>query len=83
MKLSDKYRAHLPSGPTRLWADGVEYEADFVKLFLNVIRPVGGGANVLPEVLRGWFGETAGANGSRHEGQFELRDGRWVMEPAP
>jgi superfamily II DNA or RNA helicase/diadenosine tetraphosphate (Ap4A) HIT family hydrolase/HKD family nuclease len=83
VKLSDKYRAQLPSGPTPLWADGVEYEADFVKLFLNVIRPVGGGANVLPDVLRGWFGETAGANGSRHEVQFEQRDGRWVMEPAP
>lgn len=83
VKLNDKHRSKLPTGPTPLWADGVEYQADFVKLYLNVIRPVGGGANVLPEVLRGWFGPTAGANGTRHEVQFERRGGRWVMEMAP
>lgn len=83
VKLNDKQRALLPSGSTPLWADGVEYQADFVKLYLNVIRPSAGGSNVLPEVLRGWFGETAGANGTRHEVQFDRRVGHWVMEPAP
>ena len=54
---------------------------DFVKLYLIVIRPVGGGTNVLPEVPRGSFGPTAGANGTRLEVQFERRDGRWAMTP--
>lgn len=83
VKLNDRHRSQLPTGPTPLWADGVEYQADFVKLYLNVIRPSDGGSNVLPDVLRSWFGPTAGANGTRHEVQFEQRDGRWVMEPAP
>ncbi len=82
VKLNDKLRSQLPEGPTALWADGTEYQAEFVKIALNVIRPLDGGANALPEVLRGWFGPGAGANGTRHEVQFERRDGRWVMEPA-
>jgi len=83
VKLNDKLRSQLPEGPTPVWADGILYQADFVKIALNVIRPVGGGDNVLPEVLRGWFGPNAGSNGSRHEVQFELRDGHLWMEPAP
>ncbi|MFN8611322.1 MAG: DEAD/DEAH box helicase family protein [Vulcanimicrobiota bacterium] len=83
VKLNDKYRSQLPQGPTLLRADGIEYEADFVKIALNVMRPVGGGENALPEVMRAWFGPNAGANGTRHEVQFQERDGCWVMEPAP
>ena len=82
IKLNSRHRGELPEGRTALWVDGVLYEANFVTIALNVIRPVGGEENVLPELLRGWFGPTAGANGTRHEVQFEERDGRWTMEPA-
>lgn len=77
--LGTKDRDALPFGVTRLWVDGVEYEADFVKVAVNVMRPVEGGGNVLPEVLRGWFGADAGGSGGRHQVMFQARDGRWEM----
>ncbi|MBT9589060.1 DEAD/DEAH box helicase family protein [bacterium] len=79
VKLDDKRRDHLPQGLTPLWVDGVEYEADFVKIALNVVRPAGGGANLLAELLRGWFGPNAGSAGSRHEVMFEKQAGQWSM----
>ncbi len=82
VKLDDKRRDSLPHGPTRLQADGVEYQADFVKIALNVMRPLGGGDNVLPAVLRGWFGPNAGQSGARHQVVFENRGGVWEMSAA-
>ncbi len=61
---------------------GVEMEGDFVKVALNVVRPLGGGGNVLPEVLRGWFGPQAGAHGARHQVIFRQGDQGWEMAPA-
>ncbi len=53
-------------GTVALEADGELYEADFVKVALNVVRPRGGGDNALPDMLRGWFGPLAGGTGTRH-----------------
>lgn len=75
-------RQELPEGSSQLWADGVEYEADFVKVAVNVMRPRGGGQNVLPEVLRGWFGADAGRPGTLHEVLFVRHGDDLEMRPA-
>jgi hypothetical protein len=61
--------------------DGVQYQAHFVKVALNVQRTPGDTENRLPQVLRGWFGADAGRPGTRHQVAVELRDGTWIMRP--
>ena len=56
----------IPHGTVPVLIDGEEYQADFVKIAVNVMRRVGETENVLPEVLRGWFGEGAGRSGTTH-----------------
>lgn len=80
--LGSAARSELPEGTTRLRADGLEYEADFVKVAINVMRPVGGGGNVLPEVLQNWFGPNAGRAGSRHQVLFVRQGDVLEMRPA-
>jgi hypothetical protein len=70
----------LPEGELDLVADGVRYQANFVKIALNVVRDVASGENRLPDLLRGWFGPEAGRPGtaqrvilSAGDGEFELR----------
>ena len=74
-------REELPSGAANLTVDGTVYEADFVKIALNVVRIPGTEANVLPELLRGWFGPDAGQPGTTHQVMLEQGQG-WVMRPA-
>ena len=72
----------LPSGPTPVRIDGTTYEADFVKVALNVVRLPGDARNRLPEILRGWFGPDAGLPGTRHEVTLEQGDDGWQLRPA-
>ena len=62
--------------------DGTRYEADFVKVALNVVRLPGEARNRLPEVLRGWFGPDAGLPGTRHEVVLEQAEKGWRLRPA-
>jgi superfamily II DNA or RNA helicase/diadenosine tetraphosphate (Ap4A) HIT family hydrolase/HKD family nuclease len=71
----------LPLGTTPLQIDGVTYEAEFVKVALNVVHTTGESRNRLPEILRGWFGPNAGAPGTRHEATLEQKDGTWTLRP--
>lgn len=80
--LGSSSRRELPQGPTSLWVEGVEYEADFVKVAVNVMRPRGGGRNVLPEVLQGWFGADAGRPGTLHQVIFVKLGDELEMRPA-
>jgi hypothetical protein len=41
----------------------------------------GANENALPEVLRGWFGVTAGLPGTRNSVRFVRRDEHYEMEP--
>jgi len=69
----------LPSGPTPVQIDGTTYEADFVKVALNVVRLPGDNRNRLPEVLRGWFGPDAGLPGTRQEVALEQGNDGWHL----
>ena len=57
----------LPEGWTPVLIQGAQYNANFVKIAVNVIRAEGSDDNALPAVLRGWFGPDAGAPGTRHQ----------------
>ena len=72
----------LPEGWTRLLVDGKACEGNFVKVAFNVVREDESGANILPRILRSWFGADAGAAGTLH--RVTLRaDGEGLrMEPA-
>jgi hypothetical protein len=48
---------------------------------LNVMTRPGKSENVLPEVLRRWFGEDAGRPGTAFRVTFEEREGTWTMAP--
>ena len=49
----------LPEGWTKVFCDNQSYDANFVKIAVNVMQPEGSRENVLPRVLRGWFGPDA------------------------
>ena len=74
-------RPDLPTGWTPILVDGQECQANFVKVALNVVRKEGSGTNVLPGVLRGWFGTDAGLPGTRHQVKLSLREGEYSLEP--
>jgi hypothetical protein len=71
----------IPEGWQEVVADGVAYQANFVKVALNVMQPKEGGDNVLPAVLRGWFGEDAGKPGRTDAVEFERKGSGYVMRP--
>jgi superfamily II DNA or RNA helicase/HKD family nuclease len=73
----------VPEGDVELVADGRRYLASFVKIALNVMRDVEApGANLLPALIREWFGEGAGAAGTA--AHVLLRDvhGELRLEPS-
>jgi hypothetical protein len=74
-------RADLPDGWTPVQIDGETYEANFVKIAVNVVRRSGDEINQLPSILRGWFGADAGAPGTRHAASLQLRGSEWHLSP--
>lgn len=71
----------LPSGWTPVEIEGRRYEANFVKVALNVVRKAGESANELPAILRGWFGADAGLPGTNHHVRLRRNDEIWRLEP--
>lgn len=73
--------AGLPEGWTDVVVDGRELQANFVKIAVNVVTERGATDNLLPDVLRGWFGPDAGAPGRSERVSFQIRDGAYLMGP--
>ena len=72
----------IPTGWTPIVANNQEYRANFVQIAVNVVQRAGQNDNVLPEILRGWFGENAGLPGTLHEVEFAAgADGKWNLAP--
>jgi hypothetical protein len=83
LRLPDRARVpDIPEGATAVSADGEPYQANFAKVALNVMTRPGETKNVLPEVLRRWFGETAGRPWTAFRVAFELKEGAWTMAPS-
>jgi superfamily II DNA or RNA helicase/diadenosine tetraphosphate (Ap4A) HIT family hydrolase len=68
-------RSDLPSDWTDVEIDGERYQANFVKVAVNVVRRPGQDTNELPRILRGWVGADAGAPGTRHRSRKKLPGG--------
>jgi superfamily II DNA or RNA helicase/diadenosine tetraphosphate (Ap4A) HIT family hydrolase/HKD family nuclease len=71
----------LPEGPVPVMARDEEYEAHFVKVAVNVLRRPGTEQNVLPALLREWFGPDAGLPGTSFSVVFEREGDRYRLSP--
>ncbi len=79
--LAGANRARLPEGANvEFVADGATYRGDFMKIAMNVARVPAEKGNALPGLLRGWFGPSAGTNGTDHNVLFEEAEGRWTLK---
>ncbi len=68
--------AGIPEGWVEVKADGKDYQANFVKIAVNVLQERDSEVNRLPELLKKWFGEEAGKPGSDQTVAFDrLPDG--------
>ena len=80
--LPDRARhPELPSGWTEVSIDGEMYEANFVKLALNVLRRKGSDANELPGIVRRWFGPNAGLPGTDFQVVLEQDERGYTLAP--
>lgn len=73
----------LPEGWTKVVCDNQSYDANFVKIAVNVMRADGSQENVLPRVLRGWFGPDAGLPGTSFRVSLDndSESGEWQLRP--
>lgn len=71
----------VPVGWQSVLVDGKPHQANFVKVAVNVVRAAGAEENVLPAVLRGWFGPDAGLPGTDHKVACEPSGDGWLMKP--
>lgn len=72
----------IPSGWQPVEANGQRYEANFVKVAVNVMREPGNEKNSLPAILNLWFGPDAGRPGTNSHVVFERMEEGYRMRPA-
>jgi SOS-response transcriptional repressor LexA len=71
-----------PTGPTTVaLPDGSPWVFKFVKVACNVASPLGTEENQILPLLRGWFGENAGAPGTNYHVAFTKTETGWAVEP--
>lgn len=71
-----------PIGPTTATLpDGSQWVFKFVKIACNVASPVGSEENQILPLLRGWFGENAGAPGTNYQVAFTKSESGWAVAP--
>ena len=76
-----KTNPDIPKGWTNALVDGELYEANFVKVAVNVMRRKGIKENSLGNVLRNWFGPNAGLPGTHFHVVLSKSKDTFVMEP--
>ena len=80
LKLPDRRSTTgIPSGWTDVLIDETRHEANFVRAFVNVVRRRESDLNVLPDILRGWFGPDAGLPGTKFEVCFDQTENGYRM----
>lgn len=72
----------IPSGWVVVEANEQRYEANFVKVAVNVMREPGSEKNSLPAMLTQWFGQAAGRPGTNNHVVFEPTGEGFRMRPA-
>lgn len=79
LKLPTAFRDALPRGEIEARVDGAIWQFRLMKEFCNVARLAGSQRNALPDLLRRWFGPSAGQPGTAFEVRFRRSpDGYWV-----
>jgi superfamily II DNA or RNA helicase/diadenosine tetraphosphate (Ap4A) HIT family hydrolase len=79
LKLPTTLRETLPLGEVDARVDGALWQFRLMKQFCNVARPAGTERNALPDLLRRWFGPSAGQPGTAFDVHFRgTPDGYWV-----
>lgn len=71
----------IPHGPTPVMIDGKEHNVHFAKIAINVIQPKDGQENILPRILRGWFGPDAGQPGTMGRVTLDKVGDDWHLKP--
>jgi len=71
----------IPDGSTPVVVNNEKYQANFVKIAVNVLHKAGDEKNYLPEVLRTFFGPLAGQAGTAHQVKFEMVEGVYELKP--
>jgi Domain of unknown function (DUF3427) len=71
----------LDLGPAPIEIMGEVYEVVIAKIAINVVRRTGDEINLLPDVLRGWFGNEAGLPGRGERVRLKRGPSGFAMEP--
>jgi hypothetical protein len=80
--LPDRERhPNIPQGWTPVIVGEEKFEANFVKVAVNVMRQSGSEANVLPTLLRRFFGDEAGEPGAYQRVQFRRFNESYELGP--
>jgi hypothetical protein len=72
---------HLELGPTSVRVEGEAYEVLIAKIAINVVRRIGEETNLLPGMLRRWFGDDAGLPGRGERVRLKRGPSGFEMEP--
>ena len=72
---------NIPSGWIPVDVNGRRYEANFVKVAVNVIREPGHEENSLPTILTQWFGDDAGRPGTNYQVIVEPMEEGYRIRP--
>lgn len=74
--------SNMPRGETAVTLpNGEAWTFRLQQAFCNVARPVGTDRNTLPDLLRHWFGLSAGQPGTAFAVRFSLTASGWQIEP--
>jgi superfamily II DNA or RNA helicase/HKD family nuclease len=72
----------IPEGWQDVVIDGELLQANFVKIAVNVVTRPGSAENLLPDILRRWYGADAGRPGRSHSVVFKRHGSAYTMVPA-
>jgi superfamily II DNA or RNA helicase len=72
-------RPDIPQGEVDVEVDGEPYRFRFVKIAVNVVTEPDGEQNVLPSLMRRWFGPSAGHPGTRHRVSLDQTEAGWCL----
>ena len=73
--------AGIPEGWVDVAVDGAAYQANLVKIAVNVLQKADEEENQLPGILRGWFGPNAGLPGTTHVVEFVREGEGYILRP--
>lgn len=81
LRFNRKSRADIPEGEVAVRVGEETYTFLFRKIAVNIALENKGGTNLLPTLMRQWFGPTAGLPGSQHYVSLRNAGGRWLLTP--